>query len=300
MSSVVLKLGSRLFGFEGPCVERFLTSYAGSAPFIVKEGEASLKVVCGGATPSDYTPADDTLLYDFMFEEIGSRCLFFCLGDEYRFRMLSPDGKGALIEMCYRRGADTVETSCCDNPSVLRFALWFAVSMLSAPVHQTFVHSSVIVYRGRAVLFLGESGTGKSTHTSLWLNNIEGSRLLNDDSPILAIEDGVPMIYGSPWSGKRPVYVPRSFPLAAAVRLSQASSNTIRRLRFPEDFAALQPSLPPALMQDTFFTDSLVDILSTTLERVPLFHLQCLPDAFAARMSCDAVFNQVSSNTPVR
>lgn len=300
MSSVVLKLGSRLFGFEGPCVEQFLTSYEGSVPFIVTEGDASLRVVCGGMASSGYIPEDDEVLYDFMLEEIGSQCLFFRLGDEYCFRMLSPNGDGTLIEMRYRRGTDIVEVSCCDNPSALRFALWFAVSMLSAPVHQTFVHSSVIVYRGRAVLFLGESGTGKSTHTSLWLDNIEDSRLLNDDSPILAIEDGVPMVYGSPWSGKRPVYVPCAFPLAAAVRLSQAPVNAIRELQFPENFAALQPSLPPALMQDSHFTDSLVDILSSTLARVPLFHLNCLPDASAAKMSCDAVFHHVSSNTPAR
>lgn len=49
------------------------------------------------------------------------------------------------------------------------------------------VHSSVISLDGRAVLFLGESGTGKSTHTRLWREHIPGARLLNDDSPIIRI-----------------------------------------------------------------------------------------------------------------
>lgn len=68
------------------------------------------------------------------------------------------------------------------------------------------LHGSCIVYKGKAVLFLGESGTGKSTHTRLWRENIAGSKLLNDDSPIVR------------------------YPLAGCVRLSQAPFNKIRRL----------------------------------------------------------------------
>jgi hypothetical protein len=50
------------------------------------------------------------------------------------------------------------------------------------------IHASVIIHENQAVLFLGESGTGKSTHTRLWLENIPGTRLLNDDSPILRLD----------------------------------------------------------------------------------------------------------------
>ena len=52
------------------------------------------------------------------------------------------------------------------------------------------IHSSCIVYRDKAVLFLGESGTGKSTHTRLWRENIPEAVLLNDDSPMIRVEDG--------------------------------------------------------------------------------------------------------------
>ena len=47
------------------------------------------------------------------------------------------------------------------------------------------IHSSVLTYREAAILCLGESGTGKSTHTRLWRENIEGAGLLNDDSPFV-------------------------------------------------------------------------------------------------------------------
>lgn len=48
----------------------------------------------------------------------------------------------------------------------------------------------VLFIRGKRLFFLGESGTGKSTHTRLWRENIAGSKLLNDDSPIVRYEEG--------------------------------------------------------------------------------------------------------------
>ena len=60
------------------------------------------------------------------------------------------------------------------------------------------MHSSVTVKDGKAYMFLGKSGTGKSTHSQLWMNNIEGCELLNDDNPVLRIEDnGEVRVYAS-------------------------------------------------------------------------------------------------------
>ena len=74
------------------------------------------------------------------------------------------------------------------------------------------------------------------------------------------------------------------------MRLSQAKENRIRRLSIPEVLGAMHPSLPPALMQDEFFSDFLIDIISSTIVSVPVFHLDCLPDNDAARLSCQTIF----------
>lgn len=43
----------------------------------------------------------------------------------------------------------------------------------------------------------------KALTVILWINNIKGAELLNDDNPVLRIkDDGSMWIYGSPWSGK--------------------------------------------------------------------------------------------------
>lgn len=50
------------------------------------------------------------------------------------------------------------------------------------------VHASCVSMKDRSFLFLGKSGTGKSTHARQWLETFPDCHLLNDDNPVLRIE----------------------------------------------------------------------------------------------------------------
>ena len=176
------------------------------------------------------------------------------------------------------------------NPVLLRFACWIAYGVTTVPFATVAVHTSVIQYHGKAVLFLGESGTGKSTHTRLWCENIKEAVLLNDDSPILRIIDGKPWVYGSPWSGKTPCYKNECYPLAACVRLSQAPKNRIKKLSVLQGYGALHPSCPPCFAYDDRLYGHISRVLSDLLSAIPVYHLACLPNAEAACLSCETLF----------
>ena len=85
----------------------------------------------------------------------------------------------------------------------------------------------MVIQAGNGYAFLGKSGTGKSTHSQLWLRYLEGYELLNDDHPIIRLVNDEVIIYGSPWSGKTPCYKNKQARLKAVVRLEQASENKI-------------------------------------------------------------------------
>lgn len=175
--------------------------------------------------------------------------------------------------------------------SLLRFGIWIMAGIAFIENDAIAIHSSTIVYRGGAVLFLGESGTGKSTHTRLWREHIEGARLLNDDSPVIRhIDGGSAVAYGSPWSGKTPCYKDEHYPIRAICRLSQAPHNRIRRLSAIEAIGALLPSCPPAFAHDTALQDAICAIIGRVISSVPIYRLECLPDADAARLSCRTIF----------
>lgn len=206
----------------------------------------------------------------------------------YLFVMNPP--VGGTLSLWKEDGSNVVRFNGQLMPRLVRFALWIAYGLVTLPHRTIAIHTSVIEYKGRTVLFLGESGTGKSTHTRLWRENIAGAVLLNDDSPMLRIIDGKPWMFGSPWSGKTPCYKQESYPLAACVRLSQAPYNKIRRLSIPQAYAALHPSCPPDFAYDDALYDHISETIGEVLAQVPLYHLACLPDADAARLSCKTVF----------
>lgn len=208
----------------------------------------------------------------------------------YLFVMTPPEGEN--LSLWKADGCNIICFKGLLSPRLLRFALWIAYGVATLPQQTIAIHTSVIQYKGRTVLFLGESGTGKSTHTRLWRENIEGAVLLNDDSPILRIVDGKVWMFGSPWSGKTPCYKTESYPLAACVRLSQAPHNKIRRLSVAQGYAAIHPSCPPDFAYDDTLYDYISETLSEVLGQVPMYHLECLPDADAARLSCQTVFGE--------
>ncbi len=85
------------------------------------------------------------------------------------------------------------------------------------------LHSSCVVVDGKAYLFSAPSGTGKSTHVSLWLENLkERAFILNDDKPALRLENGVFYAYGTPWSGKTDKNTNGKFPVGAICFLERS------------------------------------------------------------------------------
>ena len=151
------------------------------------------------------------------------------------------------------------------------------------------MHASVTMKDGKGYLFLGKSGTGKSTHSQLWINNIEGCSLLNDDNPVLRVlENGEVRVYGSPWSGKTPCYRNLDVPVGAIVNLHQAPKNAIRRLSLPEAYAAVYVSF-----SGYRFIKEMANGLHATNAKivgsVPIYSLECLPDADAAFLCYNTV-----------
>lgn len=165
----------------------------------------------------------------------------------------------------------------------LNNALMLCYAFAGSHYQTLLVHASCIAYNGCGYPFIAKSGTGKSTHSSLWLQHIEGTELMNDDNPVIRIIDGTPYIYGSPWSGKTPCYRNIVRPLGAIVNISRASANSIEQLGPVQAFAALLPACS-SMMWDSVINDNLCNSLTTIISTTPIYTLHCLPDEAAARL----------------
>jgi hypothetical protein len=185
--------------------------------------------------------------------------------------------------------ADFSECRCALNGDVtmrqfgLNNALMLCYAFAGSHYQTLLIHASCVAYNGCGYPFIAKSGTGKSTHSSLWLQHIEGTELMNDDNPVIRIIDGTPYIYGSPWSGKTPCYRNIVRPLGAIVNISRASANSIEQLGPVQTFAALLPACS-SMMWDSVINDNLCNSLTTIISTTPIYTLHCLPDEAAARL----------------
>ncbi|MBE6192918.1 MAG: hypothetical protein E7139_03170 [Rikenellaceae bacterium] len=292
MEYIVAQYRIRTSGKDSDIVACGIRGFAPFAVEIEPEAEATMELTSEcRVDKSAY--AELVELSSFGFEEDLAQCTLYRYQGGYLFEMV----KGDVAYMFTKEdGSNVVRSNYAlfesVDASLLRFGLWLMFGLCIVPLGAIAIHSSVLVKDGGAVLCLGESGTGKSTHTRLWREHIEGTTLLNDDSPIIRLVDGVPTAFGSPWSGKTPCYRNLSFPIRGFIRLSQAPYNKIHRLPVLNAIGALLPSCPPAFAYDDALQDSICDTLSDMISRVPVFHLECLPDAAAAELSYNTIFRR--------
>ena len=216
----------------------------------LRQEEDGQDILCGHTS-------DGQAVFEFRWFGVTAGCLV-CI-DGYREARLVTTGRHRKLAI--------------DNALMVLFAL------ATADKGTALFHATVVSRQGRAYMFLGKSGTGKSTHARLWLEYIEGAELINDDNPV--VRDGI--VYGSPWSGKTPCYLNVSYPLGSIVLLSQAPYNKIRRLSGIEAYAALVPSIS-GKRWDALIANGLHQTENALAMSVPVWHLECLPDEGAARL----------------
>lgn len=145
------------------------------------------------------------------------------------------------------------------------------------------LHAAAVSCGGKAYLFMGKSGTGKSTHAALWMKYIPGCELLNDDNPTIRMVGNMAMAYGTPWSGKTPCYKQCAFPVGGMVRLRQAPENRFRLCSGSDAFVAIYPGCS-VISQDVALRNSLYDTLARLAEVTVVGTLACRPDEEAARL----------------
>lgn len=154
--------------------------------------------------------------------------------------------------------------------------------------HNAFLlHSSVVQYEGKTVLFSGPSGAGKSTQANLWEQYL-GAEILNGDRCVIMKKGDTFYGGGSPWSGTSGIYNPGQAPIAGILLVGQSEKNTLTSL----GAAAFAPILTQTTLNswDTAYMDSVISLVSELLSRVPVYRLDCRPDEEAVRLVRSTLF----------
>ena len=153
------------------------------------------------------------------------------------------------------------------------------------------MHGAVISWNEGAYMFTAPSGTGKTTHISLWKKYLgDEVQVINGDKPFLSVEKSEIRAYGTPWAGKEKWQSNTDGILKGICILAQAEANQIRRLEAEEAL--------PYLIQQIYFTNDqenagkVLELLDEMLRVVPVWYLECDMSEEAVRTSFEAMTGQ--------
>ena len=279
------KVADHTFSVELPADRHLLDEMGQYAPFSVDAADSvvfSVKVV-----GKDEFPQTDDITTEMNQDDDGSQILAGRLHGQpyFEFQLWGRCAARMVTDDRYQQA----NVLLVDEPLFgINNALMVMYALATANLQTALFHSSVVSCAGYGYMFLGKSGTGKSTHSSLWLKNISGTELINDDNPVVRrMPDGF-YVFGSPWSGKTPCYRNVRYPLGGVVQLSQAPYNKIQRLKPLAAYAALVPSIS-GKRWDKEVAEGLHETEDMMAGEVAVWHLECLPDADAAKVCSETI-----------
>ena len=149
------------------------------------------------------------------------------------------------------------------------------------------LHASLVEKDGFGVIFLGPSGMGKSTQAKLWEKYLDADFIIGD-RPGLRKINGKWIGFGMPWDGKDAIHRQTSVPVKALVWLEQAKENRIVPMN---PVQAMTVMLKQAMMPvwDDRAMDGATEMMGTLAREVPMYHLRCLPDKAAVRLTYETI-----------
>lgn len=257
-------------------------------PFIVKDANVDGMLFWLEMVDEDEFPSTEGMTEEIMQDEDFVKMLIGHIGMQSYFEFwLWGRCMGRMLVDKNRQKAMVTTTA--DAIYTLDTAAMLMYTLSTPQLDTVLFHSSVVEHQGRAYMFLGKSGTGKSTHSRLWLQYIQDTALVNDDNPIVRVDDkGQATVYGSPWSGKTSCYRNVNYPIGGIVKLDQAPKNIIRRLTGAEAYAAIVPSIS-GKRWDRIMADGLHETENALVMNVPIWHLDCRPNEEAAKVCYEAI-----------
>ena len=159
---------------------------------------------------------------------------------------------------------------------------------LKAPSYnRILMHACVLELDGEGYAFLGKSGTGKSTHSRLWLSTFPDAFIVNGDKPLLSFDGDTVYAHGTPWMGKEGMGCNAKTPLKGLCFLRQAKENRIRKLTQAEAVHLLFGQL--LIPKEEGNAIKTLELADKILQKVPAYLLDCDISQEAVKTSYEAL-----------
>ena len=147
--------------------------------------------------------AGKNILVSSLFDEVYFLCRDYLIDSAYDFAIaITPEDiefeRIKNIQESETEGIPPVEYS---DTYLETLAVYRKIATEMLNYDTMLMHGAVVAVDDKAWLFTAPSGTGKTTHINLWLDNIPGSFVVNGDKPLIQVGEEI-VVFGTPWAGK--------------------------------------------------------------------------------------------------
>jgi len=150
-------------------------------------------------------------------------------------------------------------------------------------------HSSSICIDGNAFLITARSGIGKSTHAKNLSEYIGDSfKYINDDKPLLKVNDNDVIVYSTPWNGKERRGNNISAPLKAIIFLNRGETNTYRKINNKEEIYIKMLS-QIYLPKEKSKREKALKIADKLLKNINFYEINVTKDIESAKMTYEEI-----------
>ena len=223
--------------------------------------------------------------YFTVYEREGRLYLNYNQYENLLISVLTKSGAQAIIYL----DQDNFNNRPNDLKKMLLYALRDAYLLWIQKQEKMALHSSTIIYKGKAYAFSGTSGTGKTTHTNMWIDRYK-TPILDGDMCVLSQKaDGKIYAYGLPWCGTSELYLNECWPLGGIVFLEQATENKVYELKGPyAEVPLICQSLSPNWTKEQM--NRTIDICDKIMEQqIPIWLLENKPELEAVELIKEAI-----------
>ena len=168
-------------------------------------------------------------------------------------------------------------------------ALYRKIADLLVEENTVVFHSSSFMVNGNAFLITARSGVGKSTH-SRNLNAYIGDDFvyINDDKPLIRVEENKVTVYGTPWNGKERRGNDISAPLKAIMFLSRGETNTYRKIVNKEEIYVKMIS-QIYLPKEKAKREKALKVADQILKNINFYEINVTKDIESAKMTYEEI-----------
>lgn len=166
-------------------------------------------------------------------------------------------------------------------------AIYRKISENLADFDAFLMHGVLMDVEGKGILLCAESGTGKSTHASLWIKLLgEKCRIINGDKPLIRIKGGLPYGYGTPWCGKEEINENAKVRLCDICFIKRAEENSVREMKKAEVLTRL---IPAVHIPGNGNAAKMLETLDAVARGVRFFEISCNMDISAAETAYNKI-----------